>query len=166
MRTQSIKYFLLLGLVIITLVSPGFATTLIVEPRPVTAKKIQDYRLKDWRQVYGRKLSFREKISWLVVKKQLRKNKFPAPGKIRDRGKTALTLGILSLVFLFIPFVNLASLPLAILAIIKGNEARHSDPYDRRGKTAVKLGWITIGLLVVIGIAVAIVLTFGSIGPR
>jgi hypothetical protein len=79
-----------------------------------------------------------------------------------DRGKTALILGICGAAALFIPFLNLASIPLAILAIITGNKAKREDPKNRKARTGVTLGIATLAFLIVIGLIVALVLTLGA----
>jgi hypothetical protein len=59
----------------------------------------------------------------------------------------------------------LASIPLAILAIVTGSKAKREDPKNKKARAGVTLGIITLAFIVVIGLIVALVLTLGTIGP-
>lgn len=122
-------------------------------------------KIKEIEKSTGRKLTLKEKISFKIFQWQIKRElKVPEAG-VKDNGKTAFILGLVGLISLFIPVLNLASIPLAILAIVIGNKAKRENPYDKKARTAVKLGIITLALLVIIGFLVAIVLAFGTIGP-
>ena len=95
-------------------------------------------------------LSFREKIGYRILQHQLKNEKTRVNEvKKSSKGQTAFIMGIVGLAALFIPFITIAALPLAILAIVFGNQARKEDPNDRKGKTGALLGWITLGLFVI-----------------
>jgi hypothetical protein len=114
----------------------------------------------------GRKLKLKEKIVLKIL--QLKMNRRLAPvGKevITDYGKTAFILGLIGALVLLIPVLNLASIPLAILAIVFGNKAKKTDPHNRKARTAITIGIVTLAFLVTIGLVVALVLTIGSF-PR
>ena len=121
---------------------------------------------RDITRLTGKRLSVREKIALAVLKHKAKSQLHCATGEAtNDNGKTALILGLIGLIGLFIPILNIASIPLAILAIAIGNKAKKEDPYNKKARTAVTLGIITLGLLVIVGFTVAIVLTVGSV-PR
>lgn len=114
----------------------------------------------------GRKLSLREKIAFAFIKYKLKRQANRTAGnKIHDDGQTAFILGLTGAIALLIPILDLASIPLAILAIVIGNKAKRADPHDRKARIGVTLGVITLGALIVIAFAVAIVLTIGQF-PR
>jgi hypothetical protein len=114
----------------------------------------------------GKKFSLKEKLALIILRHKLKKQQLhPGKNKDRDNGKTAFILGLAGLICLFIPFLDLASIPLAILAIVIGSKARKEGQCNRKAMTGIILGIITLGLLLVIGLTVAIVLTIGSV-PR
>ena len=122
--------------------------------------------IKQVEKLLGRKLKLKEKIVLKIL--QLRMNRrFQGTEKsaVPDYGKTAFILGLIGAVVLLIPVLDLASVPLAILAIVFGSKARKIDPHDRKARTAITLGIATLAFLVVIGLVVALVLTIGSV-PR
>lgn len=78
------------------------------------------------------------------------------PGKegSKDLAQTAMILSIIGLAAILIPYINIASIPLAILGLVFGYKALRENPNSRKAKTAVILGWVTIGLWVLIGMLV------------
>lgn len=68
--------------------------------------------------------------------------------KDRNPSKTALTLGILALVCVLIPWYTiLAAIPLGIAAIITGSNAEATNLKDRKkAKAGITLGIIALGL--------------------
>ena len=122
--------------------------------------------VKEVQKLAGRKLKLKERIAFKIFQWKLKKDlKSPKKEGETDKGKTALTLGICAAVALFIPFVNLASIPLAILAIVIGSKAKKEDPKNKKARTGVTLGIATLAFIIVIGLIVALVLTLGTIGP-
>lgn len=127
---------------------------------------LSTFKIKAIEKATGRKLTLKEKIAVKIFQWQIKRElKGPKEG-VKDNGKTAFILGLVGLISLVIPVLNLASIPLAILAIVIGNKAKRENPYDKKARTAVKLGIITLALLLIIGFIVAIVVAFGTIGPR
>ena len=59
-----------------------------------------------------------------------------------------MILGIIALGVLVIPYLVIATIPLAILAIVFGNQAKKEDPNDGQAKAGVILGWVALGLVV------------------
>ena len=76
-----------------------------------------------------------------------------------------MIFGILSLALLFVPVIGgLAALISAILALVLGYSARRKNPEDRKAKTAILLGWLSIGLFVLALIIVIGILASWSAG--
>ena len=124
---------------------------------------------KDFEKYIGKKLTFKEKLAFKIVQKKVKTELRTGTNSNQGdqgrqagtkQGKIALILGIAGLVAVFIPYVIIASIPLAILAIVIGNKAKKIDPSDKKARTGVVLGWVTLGLFVVILLIAAIVLTF------
>jgi hypothetical protein len=114
----------------------------------------------------GKKPSLKEKIAFAFIKHKMKKHAAHHPGEIiSNDGKTAFILGLIGAIALFIPFLDLASIPLAILAISIGNKAKRANPHDKKARAGVTLGIATLAVLIVIGLAVAVVLTVGQF-PR
>ena len=148
--------------------SSGVAFTNITGATPgrdtLGRKEFIKLKIKDFEKFTGKKLTLKEKISFKIVQHKLKKewsiDKYPAPA---NKGKTALILGIIGLVLLFVPYGALASIPLAILAIVWGNEAKQIDPTDKKARAAVVLGWTTLGLMLLF-IIIGLVVVFLFIG--
>jgi len=122
----------------------------------IVYKKITSLRLADVQKLLGRKLRFKEKISFLVLKHQLRHEEV----KKKKKGKTSLIFGIagltLLIIGLFVPIVLIGSLIAAIVAIALGSAAKKGDPTDKNGDTGKLLGWINLGLIGLLAILVVI----------
>ncbi len=110
-------------------------------------KKIASLKIKDIQKLTGRKLTIKEKISFLILKHKLKQQ---ADDK-KSKGQTAFIFGIvglgLLLVGLFVPYVILGALVSAILAIVVGSVAKKQDPSDKKAHAGKLLGWITLGLI-------------------
>jgi hypothetical protein len=52
----------------------------------------------------------------------------------------------------------MATIPLAIIAIVTGNKVLKDDKNDKNAKTAVILGWVTLGLMVISTIIIIAIL--------
>jgi hypothetical protein len=114
-------------------------------------------RLKQIENYIGRKLTFKEKIAITLLKLKYKHGLENKGEPASKKGKTALTLGILALVTLFL--FPLATIPLGILAIIYGNKAKKINPSDADAKTGVILGVISLSLIVLLVIAVIAVIS-------
>ncbi len=123
-------------------------------------------KIREIEKTIGRKLKLKEKIAFKIFQWEIKKDvkRIKKEGE-RDKGKTAMILGIIAAGSLFIPFVNLAAFPLAILAIVIGSNAKREDPKNRKALTGVTLGIATLAFLVAIALIVVLVLTLGTIGP-
>jgi hypothetical protein len=76
----------------------------------------------------------------------------------KDKGQTAFILSLIGIISLVIPFVSIFSLPLAIIGLIMGYNAKRDDPSNKKAKTAILLGWITIGLLLLLSFIIVLIL--------
>jgi hypothetical protein len=110
--------------------------------------------------ITGKKLSLKEKLEFAIFKYAVRK-KIISPGvhKEDNKGQTALVLAIIGLITVFIPYAVILALPCAIAALIIGYSARRRDPDNKKARTAIVLGWLTIGLIVVALFIALVILT-------
>lgn len=119
---------------------------------------------RDVEKITGTHLSLREKIAWRLFRKKIARQvnqEIIAPDwRERDEGAAAKTFGILSLVLLFIPYLSLLAIPFAIVAIVKGSRAKRKDPLNRKARTAITLGIVTLALLVA-AITIAVIVLSG-----
>ena len=122
----------------------------------VSISTFASLKMKEVEKLIGRKLKLKEKIAVKIAQWKIR-NEIE-----KDDGKTAQLLGILGAASLFIPFINLASIPLSILAVVIGSKAKRKDPTNRKARTGVTLGIATLAFILVIGLIVALVLTIGQ----
>jgi hypothetical protein len=153
---------------------PASASVFIPDSNPYTPaieKRIPDpvllivsvstLNFKQVETLIGRKLKWKEKIGLQVFKWTHKKKFGRQQSEYSNKGKTALLLGIIGICSLVIPVAGIISLPLAILAIIFGNQALKINPGDRKAKTGLILGWITIGLII---LAIALLIAILSSG--
>jgi hypothetical protein len=119
-------------------------------------KKMALLKVRDLERLAGRKLTIKEKIGFLILKKKTR-NQEAAP---KSKGKTALIFGIagiaLFIIGIFAPFVIIGSLIAAIVAVVLGSSAAKKDPKDRKAHSAKLLGWITLGLIALLMVLVVV----------
>ena len=119
---------------------------------------------RDITRLTGKKLSFKEKIAWIILQREARKQmRHSVKDDAHNNGNTSFILGLIGLICIFIPFLIIASIPLAILAIAIGIKAKKEDPHDKKARTGIKLGKVTLGLIALIIVIVGIVLTVGAI---
>jgi len=118
-------------------------------------------KVKDIEKITGKKLDLKERIAFKVFQWKL-KNKFAHEKDDKtDKGKTAMILGIIGISSFWIPYVGIASIPCTVLALVFGYQAKKINPDDSKAKTAIVLGWITVGLYVLItALVIAILATW------
>ena len=131
-----------------------------INPSEDVFKKLTSLKTKEVQKLIGRKLTLKEKISFLILKHTTGRK---AQSK---KGNTALIFGIvgvgLFLIGLFVPFVILGAIAGAIVAIVLGSGAKNQDPSDQKARAAVLLGWITLGATALLLIIAAIVVLSGA----
>jgi hypothetical protein len=154
--------FLMLTALFLNVQISAFA---IVVPSAETIKKtvvdghknIATMKLKEFQQLVGRKLTFREKIAFFVLKHKMKRLSKDAD----TDGQLAFILGLTSLgllvIGLFVPFVIIGSFIAAVLAIVTGGMAKKKDSEDRKAKAGKLMGWITLGAIALLLILAAIV---------
>lgn len=123
-----------------------------------TAKALQMLKTmsnKEVQTLVGRKLSFKEKLSLLILKKtNISKLKTEGEEVVRTKkGKAALILGISAFVLAVIPIIGLLSIPAAVLAIIFGSQAYKANKNDKQGQAGKILGIVFLGLFIILLIA-------------
>lgn len=143
---------------------PAFAATsistdIIKKPLDGGYKNIATMKLKEFQGLLGRKLTFKEKVGFFVLKHKMKHQQKDAD----KQGQTAYILGLVGLGLfvagLFVPYVILGSLVAAILAIVTGSMARKKDGDNRKANAGKLLGWITLGLIVLVYIVALLWIT-------
>jgi ABC-type dipeptide/oligopeptide/nickel transport system permease component len=104
-------------------------------------QRVNNFIVRALAKVYGKKMFSKEDTQERIDKKAL----------------WAKWLGIGSVVGLFIPGINLLSLPAAVAAVILGSETRKKTTHPRYARLGIIFGCITAGLILVVGLIVALV---------
>lgn len=151
-------------------VSPSTVTKpkdpLAVTLTEVAASRFANMKIKEIQKMAGRKLKLKEKLGIKLlqwkIKRELIKNKRESAS---EKGKTALILSIVGIGCLLIPYLGFAAIPLLILGLIFGYQARKANPGDKRAKAAITIGWVGIILfLLALVLVIAILASLGSWG--
>ena len=156
-------------------------------PIQVVLDKIASLKIKDIQKLTGRKMTFKEKITFWLVKQQIKhksdkgivgslfrklsekktngKSDSEKGDGATSKGQTAFVFGLVAvgllILGLFTGYALIGSLVSAILAIVLGSIAKKENPSDNKAGVAKLLGWITLGLIALLFILVAI--AFASI---
>ena len=130
---------------------------LFLRPEPVSAaivppasaiEKVVNMPIRDIQKAIGRRLTLKEKLAVKYLQWKLKHSRKKEKDDSR-LGQTSMTLGIVGLGLLLVPFGGaIASLVCSILAITMGNRALRQNKDDHKAKTGVILGWIGVGLLI------------------
>ncbi len=123
-------------------------------------------KIKDAEKLLGRKMKLKEKIAFRLLQWKLKKELKSKKGESGvDHGKTSMILGIIGIGLLLIPYLAIAAIPCAILAIIFGNKARKSNKNDGKALAGIILGWVTIGIFILaLALLVVILSTWSGWG--
>jgi hypothetical protein len=109
---------------------------------------------KEAEKILGKKMTLREKLALKIAQGKLKKAlKSNEEGK-SSKGQTAMILGIIGIACIVIPYGILASIPLGILAIVLGSQAKRENKNDSKAQTGIILGIVTLGL---VGLAIILV---------
>jgi len=129
---------------------------------PVPMDRIATMKIKEAEKILGRKFTLKEKIAFKIAQLKLKKDlKAKAEGK-SSKGQTAFVLSLVGICLLLVPYASIASLPLAIIGLVMGSQAKKENPNDSKAKTAIVLSLVTLGLIVLaILLVVAIVASGG-----
>jgi hypothetical protein len=135
-------------------VQPLISTTPPTQPLRIIAS----LKIKDIQKLTGRKLTLKEKIAVLLLKRKIRQH----ANDDTQPGKTALIIAIvglgLLLLGLLVPYLIFGSLVAAIIAIVLGSSAKKVNPSDTKAHSAVLIGWITLGLIALLLLLVALII--------
>lgn len=135
-------------------ISPSSFTSIdgntIERPGPgPAATTFATMKIRDIEKLAGRKLRLKEKLAIKFYQWKLRKQSLlPKEKEKANLGQAAFILGLVGLVTLVVPFGSLVSIPCIILALVFGYQAKKANPQDKKAKTAIILGWIGVGLIV------------------
>jgi hypothetical protein len=130
----------------------------------LTAGKLATMRVKDFEKITHQKLTLKEKMAFKIFQHKLKKElKAKEKGK-PSKGKTAMILGIISLVCIIIPYGFIASIVLAVLAILQGRQARKENPNDGQAQAGIILGIVSLGLILLAFLLVIAIIASWSWG--
>jgi hypothetical protein len=133
---------------------------------PSSLQSLSSLKIKEVEKLLGRKMKLKEKIAFKIfqwkLKKELTSEKRDSGV---DHGKTSMILGIVGIAALLVPYLAIASIPCAILAIIFGNKARKTDRNNGKAIAGIILGWMTIGIFIIaLALLVVILSTWSGFG--
>lgn len=123
---------------------------IIAKPNDGGYKSIATMKLKEFQKLVGRKLTFKEKIGFFVLKHKMKHQQQGAD----TQGQTAYILGLVGLgllvtaIIVSSPILLLGAVIASIFAIVTGSTATKKDGDNRRARAGKLLGWITLGLSV------------------
>lgn len=125
---------------------------------PAPMDRLAKMKIKEVEKLLGRKMSLKEKLAFKITQLKLKKElKAKAEGK-SSKGQTAFILSLIGLCLILVPYGFFASLPLAIVGLVMGSQAKKENPDDGKAKTAIVLSLVTLGLIaLVVLLAIAIV---------
>src|SRR4029077_16499721 len=112
-------------------------------------------KAKEIEKLTGKKLNLLQKIELKLLQKKLRKktDEDELDAKQQRKATLSLILGIAGFVFLFIPYVVILAIPLAILAIVFGASSMNGKKSNTKSIVGIVLGGVTI-LLFILALAV------------
>ena len=129
---------------------------------PVPMDRIATMKIKEAEKILGRKFTLKEKIAFKIAQLKLKKDlKAKAEGK-SSKGQTAFVLSLVGICLLLVPYASIASLPLAIIGLVMGSQAKKENPNDSKAKTAIVLSLVTLGLLVLAVLLVIAIIASGG----
>jgi len=133
-----------------------------VQKDPVPIERLAKMKIKEAEKLLGRKFTLKEKIAFKIAQLKLKKGlKANAEGK-SSKGQTAFILSLIGLCLLIVPYAGIASLPLAIIGLVMGSQAKKENPDDSKAKTAIILSLVTLGLIVLAVLLVVAILASGG----
>jgi hypothetical protein len=116
---------------------------------------ITSLKVKDIQKAIGRKLTIKERIGLLFLKKQVKRK----AGESSKQGQASFILGLASVALLAGALILwgpllVGAIITSILAIVFGSMAKKDNPNDKKALAGRLMGWITLGLIVILIIAV------------
>jgi hypothetical protein len=147
-------------------ITPANTAASVIIP-PAVLQKMAHLKIKEIEKLTGRKLRWKEKLAVKIYQWKIRRDtRHKKTGDITERGTTAMIFAIIGLGLLFIPIPylgGLGAIASMITALVVGYQAKKANPNDKRAKTAILLGWIGIGL-VVLAVVILVVLLAATLG--
>lgn len=129
---------------------------------PIPIDKLAKMKIKEAEKILGRKFTLKEKLAFKIAQLKMKKElKAKAAGK-SSKGQTAFILSLIGLCLLLVPYASIASLPLAIIGLVMGAQAKKENPDDRKAQTAIILSIVTLGLIVLAVLLVIAILASGG----
>ncbi|HET9744773.1 MAG TPA: hypothetical protein VFP97_03610 [Chitinophagaceae bacterium] len=146
-----------------TVSPPTLTSSVSTSPAvPIPTDRLAKMKIKEAEKILGRKFTLKEKVAFKIAQVKLKKElKATAEGK-SSKGQTAFILSLIGLCLLIVPYVSLASLPLAIIGLVMGSQAKKENPDDGKAKTAIILSIVTLGLIALAVILVVAILASGG----
>lgn len=124
--------------------------------------RVATMKIREAEKLLGRKLTLKEKVAFKIAQFKIKKGlKAKAEGK-SSKGQTAFILSLIGICLLVIPYASIASLPLAIIGLVMGSQAKKENPDDKKARTAVILSLVTLGLIVLAVLLVIAILASGG----
>ena len=136
-------------------VRPGVNITISLE-------QIATMKIKEVEKIFGRKLSLKEKIVFKIAQYRIKKALKGQGNAPPSKGQTAFIISLIGLCLLIVPYAGIASLPLAIVGLVLGANAKKENPDDRKAQTAIILSIVTLGLIVLAILFVIALLASGG----
>jgi hypothetical protein len=131
-------------------------STLQNDPAPMD--RLVKMKIKEVEKLLGRKMSLKEKLAFKIAQLKLKKESKSKAEDKSSKGQTAFILSLIGLCLLIVPYAFLASLPLAIIGLVMGSQAKKENPDDGKAKTAIILSLVTLGLIALaVLLAIAII---------
>jgi len=167
------KYYLLILVLFIgssfssqaiaTILPPTLTSSVsTVQKDPAPMDRIAKMKIKEAEKLLGRKLTLKEKIAFKIAQLKLRKGLKAKAEGTSSKGQTAFVLSLIGLCLLIVPYAGIASLPLAIIGLVMGSQAKKANPDDTKAKTAIILSIVTLGLIVLAFLLVIAIIASGG----
>ena len=138
--------------------------TAIVKPadEKTALQRFAEIKVKDFEKLTGKKLSLKQKIAFKLLQLKARKQLKDQGETKHSKGQTAFVLSLIGLCLLIVPYAAIASLPLAIIGLVMGSQAKKENPGDKKASTAVILSLVTLGLIVLAVLLVIALIASGG----
>ena len=128
----------------------------------ISLEKAASMKMKEVEKIVGRKLTLREKIAIKFAQHKIKKSLKAKENGTSSKGQTAFILSLVGLCLLIVPYANFASLPLAIIGLVMGINAKKENPKDSKAQTAIVLSLVTLGLILLAVLLVVAIIASGG----
>lgn len=128
----------------------------------ISLERIAYMKTREAEEILGTKMSLKEKLVFKLAQHKIKKSlKTTSEGK-SSKGQTAFVLSLIGLCLLVVPYAGLASLPLAIIGLVMGSQAKKENPNDKKAQTAIILSLVTLGLIALAVLLVVAIIASGG----